>query len=199
MIPVSMSEPESEAPMVVVNSVGDVVLSDTRTIGALADSDRFELVELLRRLGSATVDDLATASGTTRAAVADMLAILADVGLVTSAGETWKALGRGFLLQPPDDPDGAAAARKLATIMLLRTEHIPRRWVQDDAPGLDGPRFEATGLLNARLTMTPAELNDLQEQLERLIEPYLNRDHSDESTGQVRLLAYVLPEAVQPS
>jgi hypothetical protein len=182
--------------MVEVNAVGDVILSDARTIGALADDDRFELVEQLRTMGPASVSDLATVSGTTEAAVGEMLAGLAEVGLVTSeSGDRWSAVGRGLLLEVPEDPEGERAARKLANIIMLRNADIPRRWAAQDEPHLDRTWFRSAGALNARLTMTPAELDDFQQQIERLIEPYLQRDPSIEGTGSVRLLAYFLPSA----
>jgi DNA-binding transcriptional ArsR family regulator len=181
-----------------VNDVGDVVVSDARTISALADSDRFELVERLRSVGSASVSELAGAVGVSDAAVTGMLAILADAGLVTSeGGDRWSAVGRGLLLEVPDDPEGEQAARKLAGIIMLRNDDIPRRWLADDEPHLDLAWFRSAGALNARLTMTPPELEDLQQQIERLMEPYLHRDPSTEGSGSVRLLAYFLPSADQ--
>jgi DNA-binding transcriptional ArsR family regulator len=182
--------------VVEVNSVGDVILSDARTIGALADTDRFELVERLRALGSASVAELAAASGTTEAAVGEMLARLAEAGLVSAAGVgRWAAVGRGLLLEVPDDPEGERAARQLASIIMLRNADIPRRWAADDEPHLDRAWFRSAGALNARLTMTPAELDEFQQQIERLMEPYLHRDPSTAGTGPVRLLAYFLPSA----
>jgi hypothetical protein len=180
--------------VVEVNNVGDVILPDARTIGAMADPGRYELVEQLRKIGPASVAELAASSGTGEAETRAMLAILADAELVTVDGDRWSAVGRGMLLEIPDDPEGQRAARELATIVLLRNEHIPRRWAENDEPRLDTAWMRAAGMMNARLRMTPAELDELQQQIERLIEPYVNRGPAD-ATGSVRLLAYFLPLA----
>jgi DNA-binding transcriptional ArsR family regulator len=185
---------EMRAGMVVLNDVGDVVVSDEAAMLALADKDRFALVERLRRLGTATVAELAAASDNTESDIRERLGILADVGLVTvSEHGGWQAVGAGLLLDVPDDPAGQLAARKLASVMLLSTEDIPRRWASDHEPRLSPEWFQATGVLNARMVMTPAELLYLQEQIETLIEPYLNRP--EEQGNSVRLLAYFLPQA----
>jgi len=185
--------------VVEVNSVGDVILSDARTIGALADIGRYELVDHLRKLGPASVSDLANTTGTTEVAVGEMLAVLADAGLITNvSGDRWSAVGRGLLLEVPDDPEGELAARKLASIIMLRNADIPRRWAADDEPHLDRAWFRSAGALHARLTMTPTELDELQQQIERLIEPYLHRERPTEGTGVVELLAYFLPSADRP-
>jgi hypothetical protein len=181
--------------VVEINGVGDVILSDARTFEALADADRFDLVERMRKVGPATADDLASVVGKTIAEVQAMLDVLADVGLVTADGERWSAVGRGLLFSVPDDPDGQRAARRLAAVMMLRNEGVPRLWATEHEPRLDPAWFQATGMLNARLTMTTDELIDLQEQIEHLIEPYLNRDRATPGTGGVQLLAYFLPSA----
>ena len=43
---------------VVLNEVGDVVLSDPATMLVLADAERFALLERLRKIGPATADEL---------------------------------------------------------------------------------------------------------------------------------------------
>jgi hypothetical protein len=81
--------------------------------------------------------------------------------------------------------------------MMLNFVDLPRRWVADDEPRLNLDWARASGLFNARLTVTPDELRNLQEGLERLVEPLITREADDvpDDAGRVRILAYFLPEA----
>jgi hypothetical protein len=79
--------------------------------------------------------------------------------------------------------------------MLLAAEDLPRHWVTDVQPNLDAAWAAAAGLFNANPRLTITELAAVQARLEDLIEPYLNRDHSQTpaTARPVRLLAYFLP------
>jgi hypothetical protein len=180
-----------------VNEVGDVVLENVDQLQALADRDRLAVFTTLQREGPAAVTDLATALGLAPDSIVAGLEHLAKAGLVVGDGGLWRAPGRGLFLQlPENDPDAVAAARRLGGVMLLAVEHLPRQWVEQVEPGLDDAWAGAAGLFNARLALTSDELNDVQQTLERVLEPYLNRGATDRPDGvrQVRLLAYFLPE-----
>ena len=128
--------------------------------------------------------------------VAAALETLAGAGLVAAPDGMWRAPGRGLFLQLPDgDPEAARAARQLSGVMLLAVEHLPRQWVEEVEPQLDDAWAGAAGLFNAGVALTSEELNRVQEELEELLLPYLNRSEADRPEGarQVRMLAYFLP------
>ena len=79
--------------------------------------------------------------------------------------------------------------------MLLAVQHLPRQWVDEVEPRLDDTWAGAAGLFNAGVALTSDELDQVQEQLEELLLPYLNRSEADrpEGTRPVRVLAYFLP------
>ena len=81
--------------------------------------------------------------------------------------------------------------------MLLAVEHLPREWVATTEPLLDDAWAGSAGLFNAGVTLTAAELDDVQVELERVLMPYLNRAADDvpAEARRVRVLAYFLPEA----
>jgi len=181
--------------MTIVNSVGDLVLTDPQAMRALADPVRLALLDRLRREGPATAAEL---SSTLQAGgIEGHLEALERFGLVARQESRWSAVAKGFVFEIPDDPEGQAAARKLSSVMMLNYVDLPRRWVADDEPRLKLDWARASGLFNARLTVTPDELRNLQEGLERLVEPLITRGADDVpgDAGRVRILAYFLPEA----
>jgi DNA-binding transcriptional ArsR family regulator len=179
-----------------LNAVGDVVLRDAEAMRALADPLRLDLLDRIRRSGAATIDELAGAD-TSAAEVAEHLSELRRVGFVTVEDDRWSAVGNGLVFEIPDEPDGQAAARQLTNVMLLKYADLPRRWVQEHEPALDVDWARAAGMFNARLTLTADELRELQEELERWIEPFVNRGAEAVPAGAapVRILGYFLPEA----
>ena len=189
--------------MPIVNSVGDLVLTDPQAMRALADPFRLALLDRLRREGPATVADL---SSKVRAAVDELLEHLEELeafGLVErqdtavdAHGSRWGAVAKGFVFEIPDDPEGQAAARELSNVMFLSYVDLPRRWVAGDEPRLELDWVRAAGLLNARLTLTPDELRGIQEELERLLEPFIRRESEEApaAAGRVRILSYFMPE-----
>jgi hypothetical protein len=179
-----------------LNSVGDLVLTDPKTMRALADPLRLALHDQLRQAGPATAAELASFVEANESEVEEHLRGLEAFGLVTR-GDRWEAVGKGFVFEIPDDLEGQTAARELSRVMLLQYVDLPRRWVAEEETrlGLDWAR--AAGLFNARVTVTPDELRGLQEGLERLLEPFLTRapDQSPAEASRVRILSYFLPEA----
>jgi hypothetical protein len=61
-------------------------------------------------------------------------------------------------------------------------------------------RARAAGLFNARVALTADELRTVQEDLERLLAPYLTRaaDDTPPNARNVRILGYFLPGAEPP-
>ena len=185
----------SPAP-VRTNEVGDVVLEDAWQLQALADPVALAAFTWLQRHGPGTVERLATDLSEPEAEVAARLDDLQSAGLVDRDGEDWRAPGRGLFLQLPEgDSEAAAAARKLSSVMLLAVEHLPREWVESVEPGLEDRWAGAAGLFNAGVVLAATELDEVQVELERVLEPYLNRAADDvpADARRVRVLAYFLP------
>jgi len=182
------------ARLVETNAVGDLVLTDPAAMRALGDSDRLMLHDRLRREGPSTVPELAATVDIQHDDVQERLRILEAAGLVERNGARWSAVGKGVFFQIPDDPEGQEAARQLSNTMLLHYVDLPRRWVAENERQLTLDWARAAGLFNARVRLTADELRDVQEQLEELLEPYITRDVSPEDAGDVRILAYFLPQ-----
>jgi DNA-binding transcriptional ArsR family regulator len=183
-----------------VNSVGDLVLTDPEAMRALADPVRLGLLDRLRRAGTATAPELASQIRETPSAVQDHLRELEAFGLVTrrdAAEEShWSAVAKGFVFEIPEEPEGQAAARRLSNVMLLHYVDLPRKWAASDEPRLSLEWARAAGLLNARVAVTADELRGIQDELERVLEPFIKRE-SDElpvNAAPVRVLSYFLPE-----
>ena len=186
-----------EPPQVTVNEVGDVVLDDARQLRALADEVALAAFTWLQRHGPASAAQVATELDAVEEGVVARLEALRAAGLAQRDQDLWHCPGRGlFLHLPEDDPEAAAAARRLSSVMLLAVDHLPREWVTTIEPGLDDAWAGAAGLFNAGVTLTAAELDDVQVELERVLEPYLNRSGADvpADARRVRVLAYFLPD-----
>ncbi len=177
-----------------LNAVGDLVLTEPEAMLALADPVRLSLLDRVRREGPATAVALEVPGAE------EHLSALERHGFVEREGERWRAVGKGVFFEIPDDADGQDAARRLSNVMLLHYLDLPRRWVDEREPTLDVDWARAAGLFNARLTITADELRSVQEELERMLEPYLNRTPDDvpADAGPVRILGYFLPEGSSP-
>lgn len=180
-----------------VNELGDLEITDPRAMRTLAHPVRLTIFDRLQRHGPAPVAELAPEAGTTPSAAGRHLRQLAQHGLVVKSGRMWKAVGTGIHFQPAGDAASQAAYRALANQLFLRAHELPSRWMTEDEPRLDGEWRRVSGLSNARMTMTVEEAAELDEQMEKLLEPYVTRDPSNapDDARRVRLLRYVMPEA----
>ena len=184
-----------------LNAVGDLVLTDSNELRALADPQRLTLFDVVRREGPATSSTLAQRLDRDAAWIDENLGALEGLGLVESdagaAGEVrWSAAVRGIYFEIPDDPEGQAAARALSGVMMAKYAELPASWVRDQEPQLDVEWARAAGLFNARIDLTPAELQTIQERLERLLEPFTTRSPAEtpSTAAPVRILAFFMPE-----
>jgi predicted transcriptional regulator len=179
------------------NAVGDLVLTEARAFLALAAPARLRIFDTLRREGPLSLPALSAALDEDGTAVEAALEEFEVCGLAFAEDGEWRAAGRGFVFEMPDDPEGQEAARHLANAVLLQYVDLPRRWLEDDEPRLPVDWLRASGAFNARMSLTPDELRELQAGLEVLIEPYATRKAADAPDGaaSVRILAYFMPEA----
>ncbi|TDD59719.1 ArsR family transcriptional regulator [Kribbella antibiotica] len=178
-----------------VNEVGDMVLEGAEAMRVLAEPVRLAITDRLTRHGVATTAELAEAVGMSAEAAGAHAEKLASVGLVKRDGESWEACGRGIFFEIPEDGDVEVqqAARALSSAMLLSYEHLPRQWVEDTEPELDNDWARSAGLFNAGMWLTAEELRKVQEDLEVLLMPYLQRKEPVPDARRVRMLAYFLP------
>lgn len=180
-----------------LNPVGDLVLTEVDEFLALADPVRLDLFDLVRREGPLAADDACDRLGLNADTASSHLRTLADAGLIDgdAAGE-WSTEARGIYFEIPDEPEAQRAARQLSNTMLVKYASPAADWVREVEPHLDVSWARAAGLFNARPELTPDEVRSLQEALEGLLEPYINRPAGDRppDAAPVRITAYFLPE-----
>jgi DNA-binding transcriptional ArsR family regulator len=180
-----------------LNAVGDVVLTGVDELRALADPVRLDLFDLVRREGPLGVEDAAKRLELSADAASSHLRALGDAGLLDrDAAGGWSTVARGIYFEIPDEPEAQQAARALSSTMLAKYASIPSEWVERVEPLLDVSWAREAGLFNARPELAPDELRRLQDDLERLLEPFVNRAAEDRPPGAapVRITAYFLPE-----
>lgn len=180
-----------------LNAVGDVVLTQVEELRALADTVRLDLFDLVRREGPLTVEDACDRLRLSREDAASRLRQLADAGLIERAPSgAWTTDARGIYFEIPDEPEAQRAARDLSNTMLAKYGSLPADWVRTVEPRLDVAWARAAGLFNARIELSADELRGLQDDLERLLEPFTNRAADDRpaAASPVRIVAYFLPE-----
>ena len=179
---------------IVVNDVGDVVLTDPAMITALADEVRYGLFVHLQGKGPRDETSLARELGLELDTVVTHLAELAGVGLATRSRKEWSAPGSGLVVDPVT-PETEVAARRLYGVMILATTDLASGWIREQAPLLDPDWFAASGMFNARLALTHQELANVQVELEEVLAPYIARTTEPEDALPVRILAYLMPDA----
>src|SRR5262249_61576939 len=108
----------------------------------------------------------------------------------------WRPAASGIYLEIPDEPAAQRAARDLSNTMLVKYASLPPERVRRVEPLLDVTWARAAGLFSARVELAPDELRRLQEDLERLLEPFANRAANDRpaDASPVRITAYFMPE-----
>lgn len=180
-----------------LNAVGDVVLTEADELRALADPMRLDLFDLVRREGPVDAEDACTYLGVSAEVAAGHLCALSDAGLIDrDAAGKWTTEARGVYFEIPDEPEAQQAARELSNTMLVKYASVPAEWVRRIEPLLDVAWAREAGLFNARPELAPDELHRLQEDLERLLEPFVNRapENRPADAAPVRITAYFLPE-----
>ena len=161
-------------------SVKPTAIRDPRAMRALAHPARLAILEQLASQGPATATECAETAGLSPSACSYHLRALARWGLVSETEGTdrrerrWRAEGP-FVIGDHDSPrraDVRAAEHLLTATQLERaTERVLAYIDGSDAE----PRSwrEAATVSSRRLLMTAAELTELMEQIDSLVEPYL--------------------------
>ena len=186
------------------NPLGDLELTDPHAMRALAHPVRLAILEQLQRNGPSTATRLAPAVGATPSVTSWHLRHLAGFGLVrdSDAGTDrrqrwWEAAAGGFRFEAAGDEESQTAARMLSRQLFRRSEDLPRKWITEVEPRLDGEWRRLGGMANTRVVLSPAELEVIEKAIELVLAPYVTRDRADRpADGRgVRLMRYVLPEA----
>ncbi|WP_203907657.1 ArsR family transcriptional regulator [Rhizocola hellebori] len=191
--------------MSLTNRYGDLEISDPQALRALAHPTRLAILERLQRHGPSTASQLSPYVGATPSVVSWHLRHLAGFGYVkdwdgaaTKRERGWQAASRGYrYVAREGDAEALEAARQLQVEHFAGAAEVPMRWLEHDEAQLPAPWQEIAGLSNTRVKLTRAELAAVEDGIEALLAPYVNRIESDapEDARGVRMLRYVLPEA----
>jgi predicted ArsR family transcriptional regulator len=170
-----------------------------RQIQVLAHPLRIRLLGQLRLNGPATATGLAEALATNTGATSYHLRQLADAGLVVEEDRPgsgrqrwWRALHELSSWQRsdyPDDPAAAAAVDWLEAYQLNLLVQRIEAW-RLVAPGEPVEWRDVAGLSDYALTMNPAQLRDLQTDLEELVERHRVRAMADPQPGARQVLFF---------
>jgi predicted transcriptional regulator len=184
-----------------LNAAGDLVLREAEEMRALADPLRLQLFELVRRVGPVTTAGLAEQVGRDAAATERQLEELEGLGFIEVTGEAdrrrWSTPAKGLYFEIPEHGEEAQrAARALSSVMLAAAAELPANWIRDTEPSLSIDWARAAGLFNSRIELAPDELRQLQDAVERLLEPFNTRESRDlpPDATPVRVMAFFMPE-----
>jgi DNA-binding transcriptional ArsR family regulator len=189
------------------NRYGDIVVTNPRAMRALAHPVRLAILSSLQRHGPSTASRLSPDVGATPSVTSWHLRHLASFGLVrdaTTPGQDarerwWESSGSGFRFAAPreaDDAEAASAYRALTERMFVQAEAQRNAWFHEVEPEL-APRWrKLSGLANTRLVVTAAELAAIEERMEALLAPFVQRSSADAPRGSrgVRIQRFVMPD-----
>ena len=189
------------------NDWGDVEL-DAKGMRALAHPVRLAILGRLREHGPDNATRLAPHVGASPSVTSWHLRHLAEHGLVEDAPSDgrgrqrwWQAVGRGLRFGGGEDP---SAYRELMEAMESAEGDLAARWRHEVLPTLPAEWAAASGRWNTRIRATPDELHQIDDAIEALLTPFVERQRASES-GQpsgapearpVRVLRYTMPEGL---
>ena len=187
--------------MSLTNSLGDLPITDSRAMRALAHPVRLAILSYLQRHGPATATVLAPHVGATPSVTSWHLRHLAEYGLVGDADPAqvpgdrrqrwWTAKARGFRFETTDDPASQALGDQMHAAALAQIE----RWSRETRPELDVEWLRSSGLSNTNVRLTADELRELAERIDELLAPYVHRGDPPDGARDVRVLRYYLPSS----
>jgi predicted ArsR family transcriptional regulator len=160
---------------------GVVQLTDPRALRAVAHPTRLKLIALLRRLGPLTATQAGERIGESPSGCSFHLRLLAKYGLVEEAGggrgreRPWQATANGHewaARGPSEEVDEAGD---------LLTRVVVERWFEEAVHWVDRRHEESAEWVDAALSgdqmiaVTAAELEDINERVEKILAPYRAR------------------------
>jgi DNA-binding transcriptional ArsR family regulator len=192
--------------MPLTNPLNDVPITDPQAMRALAHPTRLAVLSYLQRHGPATATQLSPHVGATPSVTSWHLRHLATFGLVLDADPDevpgdrrqrwWKAAGHGFRIELGDGDEAAAAARVLGDTLLDIAREQIETWHGQTAPKLDLVWMRTSGVGNTLVRVSPEELQQISDQFDELLAPYVLRAEEDVPADAlpVRILRHFLPE-----
>lgn len=191
------------------NPYGDFEITDPQAMRALAHPVRLAALSHLQRNGPATATQLSEHVGASPSVTSWHLRHLATFGLVTDGPPPdgvadrrqrwWRAVARGFRFEMPDTPEGVEAGRMLGAELMNQVLENAQHWLTEIEPGLPARWRRAAGSANTRVHLTPDELQEVEDAIESVLAPYVQRgaDGAPADAQPVRLLRLALPEAAE--
>jgi DNA-binding transcriptional ArsR family regulator len=192
--------------MSLTNPYGDFEVTDPQAMRALAHPVRLAALSYLQRNGPATATQLSEHVGASPSVTSWHLRHLSTFGLVSDGpppdGGTdrrqrwWRAAASGFRFEMPDTPDGREAGRLLRAEMLTQAINAAHQWLSDVEPELDAAWTGQAGSSNTRIRVTLEEARQLEDAIEELLAPYVQRSEADAppDVRGVRVIRLALPE-----
>lgn len=192
------------------NPYGDFELTDPQAMRALAHPVRLAALSQLQRHGPATATQLSEHVGASPSVTSWHLRHLATFGLVEDGPPPeggadrrqrwWRAVSRGFRFEMPDTPEGMEAARLLRTELMSQAIDTAQHWLLEQEPTLDPEWGRLAGSANTRMRLTPDEARRLEEAVEELFAPYVQRAEAGAppDSCEVRVIRMTLPEPEEP-
>ena len=175
-----------------------IELTDPRALRAVAHPVRLALIGALRRQGPLTATQAGALIGESATTCSFHLRQLAKYGLVEEAGggrgreRPWRATA-WFTSWPgsASDPKQAAAVELLNSVVAERYFDRVLRWLERQAE--EPPEWQnAAHFGDTSGYVTAAELEDLRERLDQLLEPYGERARNPElRPPDARLVTFI--------
>ncbi|MEU8226867.1 ArsR family transcriptional regulator [Kribbella sp. NPDC048915] len=191
------------------NPYGDFEITDPQAMRALAHPVRLAALSYLQRNGPATATQLSEHVGASPSVTSWHLRHLANFGLVHDGPPPsgsdrrqrwWYAVARGFRYEMPDTAEGAEAGRLLRTEIMNQALEAVQDWLVGAEPHLDPEWSRRAGSANTLLLATPDEIEAIEDAIEQLLAPYVERHTTGDVPADarpVRHLRFSLPEATE--
>lgn len=191
--------PSSAVDPTSVSPAPDEVISldDPVALRAYAHPIRLKLVSLLRRNGPLTATEAADLLGESTGTTSFHLRQLAKYGLAEEAGggtgrrKPWRATARFTTLPGVVDAESAGPATAVRSTLATHNHHNLLDWIAR-APSETAPWQRAAEMSDLNLYCTAAELQELTEQVQALLTPFVDRAvHPEDRPDGARLVTYL--------
>ncbi|SDR90271.1 winged helix-turn-helix domain-containing protein [Microlunatus soli] len=180
-----------------LNAAGDVIVSRSDQLQALAEPAGLRVFDALQRTGPVAASELASNVELDNGLVEATLKRLLAAGLADRNGDRWTAPGSGMLISIPADLDepGLRAGRSLYRTMIEQNLQRVIGWVSEDLGSMSGAQLRSSGATSATVRMTEDEIDNFQQQVDQLLLPYLDsRREPADGTSSLRLSLFVMPQ-----